>query len=375
MTDGDEFFEEMTRQSKVKVEIVKKYFMAWANVILPSVELRDGKLGYIDLFSGPGVYEDGTKSTPILVLEEALNHPKLSKFFKKRLVTLFNDLNPEFISSLEDRIKNIPKIDQLSNKPIFINDSVGDKTVDFFGKINLIPSLIFIDPWGYKGLSLYLLKSVLKDWGCDCVFFFNYNRINMALNNPAFDDHINAIFGEDRAERLRRNVERLNPKDRELTILETLADAIIELGFPFILPFCFKDASGKKTSHYLLFITKHERGYEIMKEIMAKYSSVSIEGVPSFEYCPATPRQQFLFSFSRPLNDLSKMLLEEFSGKSFKMIEIFRRHHIGKPFIKKNYKDVLYRMEEEGLIKVDPPLSSRKKGTFKDDALVTFPRK
>jgi hypothetical protein len=32
-------------------------------------------------------------------------------------------------------------------------------------------------------------------------------------------------------------------------------------------------------------------------------------------------------------------------------------------------------MEENNLIKVNPPLSARKKGTFKDDSLVTFPEK
>jgi len=76
MTSGEDFFDGMKEQSHVKVEIVKKYFSAWANVLLPSVESRDGKLGYIDLFSGPGKYEDGTKSTPILVIEEAINHPR-----------------------------------------------------------------------------------------------------------------------------------------------------------------------------------------------------------------------------------------------------------------------------------------------------------
>ena len=49
MTSGEDFFDEMKEQSHVKVEIVKKFFLAWANVLLPSVESRDGKLGYIDL--------------------------------------------------------------------------------------------------------------------------------------------------------------------------------------------------------------------------------------------------------------------------------------------------------------------------------------
>ena len=66
------------------------------------------------------------------------------------------------------------------------------------------------------------------------------------------------------------------------------------------------------------------------------------------------------------------MLLDEFQGKSLTMIDIFRRHNVGKPFIEKNYREVLIKMEEEGLIKADPPISARKKGQFGPNVLVTF---
>ncbi len=375
MTSGEDFFEERREQSNVKTEIVRKYFIAWANVVLPSIESRDGKLGYIDLFSGPGIYEDGSKSTPIIVIEEAINHPKLGIKLQKRLVTLFNDANPTFASELQIAIDKIPGIERLRNKPIVMNNLVGDEAVKIFKEINFIPSLFFIDPWGYKGFSLSLLESVLKDWGCDCISFFNYNRINMGLNNPAFKNNINAIFGKKRAAKLRENVLKLNPLDRELTVIEELGLAINELGFPYILPFCFKGIKGKKTSHYLIFISKHYRGYEIMKNIMAKCSPEIDQGVPSFQYCSATNKQQFLFLFNRPLDDLEQMLLDEFKGQSLSMGEIFRRHNIGKPFIEKNYRDVLIQMEQRGRITANPPLDRRRNGTLAKHVLVIFPEK
>jgi len=39
-------------------------------------------------------------------------------------------------------------------------------------------------------------------WGCDCVFFFNYNRINAGINNPGVKKHMDALFGEERADAL-----------------------------------------------------------------------------------------------------------------------------------------------------------------------------
>ena len=69
---------------------------------------------------------------------------------------------------------------------------VGKEIVKMFEQMRLVPTLFFVDPWGYKGLSLSLINSVLKNWGCDCIIFFNYNRINMGLHNEAVEEHMNA---------------------------------------------------------------------------------------------------------------------------------------------------------------------------------------
>ncbi len=71
------FFEESKEQSTIKAEIVANYFWAWAKVILSSVKKRGGNIAYIDLFSGPGRYKDGSKSTPLLILEKAIEDPDL----------------------------------------------------------------------------------------------------------------------------------------------------------------------------------------------------------------------------------------------------------------------------------------------------------
>src|SRR5262245_7944853 len=51
------FFDEQEEQSAVKATIVAKPFCAWARVLLPSIKKRGGKIGYIDLFAGPGRYK------------------------------------------------------------------------------------------------------------------------------------------------------------------------------------------------------------------------------------------------------------------------------------------------------------------------------
>jgi hypothetical protein len=150
------------------------------------------------------------------------------------------------------------------------------------------------------------------------------------------------------------------------------------MGGRFVLPFRFKNDKGTRTSHHLIFVTKHFRGYDIMKGIMAKQSSSSEEGVSSFEYSPATPQQPLLFELfrPRPMNDLKNSLLQTFSGKSLSMGRIYEQHSVDTPYVPKNYKEALRQLEAEGLIITNPPASKRRvvKGevTFGDNVEVTF---
>lgn len=363
----DHFFDETTEQSAVKTAIVSKYFWAWAKVIIPTAKKSPGRIAYIDLFAGPGRYKDGTKSTPVLILEKAVQDADM----RQMLVTMFNDKDEDNSRSLEKAIRELPGIEKLKHQPQISTQEVGTELVKMFEHMRLVPTLFFVDPWGYKGLSLRLVNSVLKDWGCDCIFFFNYNRISMGLNNDLVREHMNALFGQRRADDLRLKMEPLQPHERELVIVEEICQALKEMGGAYVLPFRFKNYLGSRTSHHLIFVSKHPKGYEIMKEIMAQLSSSSEQGVPSFEYSPANKRQPLLFELSRPLDDLEDMLVSDFAGKTLTMQQIYESHNVGRPYIKRNYKDALMKLESNGTIKVEP----HRRGTFGDNVVVTFPPK
>lgn len=123
MSTGN-FFDDQKEQSSVKSNIVSKYFWAWAKIIT-SVQNRnsrpDKRIAYIDLFAGPGRYEDNSKSTPILVLEKAIDDP----IMRERLVTFFNDRNPKNTQSLQKTINELPGIIKLKHQPVIDNIEIG----------------------------------------------------------------------------------------------------------------------------------------------------------------------------------------------------------------------------------------------------------
>lgn len=365
------FFSEITESSEVKSKIVSDYFGAWSTVM--KAHARSERLAYIDLFSGPGRYSCGSKSTPVKVMEKIISDPKLVD----KMVTIFNDVNKDFCNSLKTEFEKIEGFKNIRHKPRILNTIVGDEFLGVFEKMTLVPTLAFVDPWGYKGLSSRLIGSLIKDWGSDCIFYFNYNRINMGITNPLVVEHMDSIFGKERADYLRSIVKDMSPEEREETILNELAESLSNNRKNYVLPFRFIRADGGRTSHYLILVSKHVLGYTIMKGIMYKYSSELIDGVASFSYIPVQNKQLSLLAlYDRPLDTLGDDLLSKFNKKTLTVKNIFDKHHVNTPFILQNYKEALRRLESDNRIIANPPADKRpkRKGILSmgDDVKIIF---
>ena len=73
----------------------------------------------------------------------------------------------------------------------------------------------------------------------------------------------------------------------------------------------------------------------------------------------------------------SHSLLKDFCGRSLSLKALYEEHSVGKPYLLKNYRDVLRKLEHEGKITADPPADRRRKingeVTFNEKVMVTFP--
>jgi len=358
------FFDEQEEQSAVKTAIVVKYFKPWAT-IMTQVAKRP-RIGYVDFYAGPGRFRDGTKSTPLLILEQAIG----SAVFRSRLVTVFNDQNPNFVARLEDEVAALPGVQTLTFKPEFLNRPVDEYYAQYFQAQQTIPLLSFIDPWGYKGLTRQLIEALVKDFGSEAVFFFNYSRINAAINNNLVEPHVSAIFGDERLLRLLAMLRDRLPAERESLLMKELGSVFEEIGAPYLIPFRFQREHGR---HYICFVSKHKRGYSIMKDIMANLGIKDGDGVPKFEYMPTRTTVQLGFELDtdRPILDLPRTLLEKFKGRSLRFQDVVDEHNVGTPFIEPNYRKVLLELEAQGVVNCFP--ANRKPGTLAKHVLISFP--
>lgn len=361
------FYNKMKPHSNVKKTLVNKYFSAWARIM--NVHSKSDKLGYIDLFCGPGKYDSGEESTPIEVMKQILNNEN----YRNKFVTIFNDKSKGNINKLKSEIYKLENINLLKYKPVFLNLELDIKASDIFKDTQIIPSLIFIDPWGYKGVSQELIYSLTKDWGCDAILFFNYNRISSAINNPVVEKHMKALFGEKRYLEL-DDMLKYNRTDKENLIINEFGEAMRDIGIEYVLPFKFKDELRDRTSHYIIFLSKNFTAFKIMKEIMASSSSDSLEGVASFEYIANNNKQlSFLYDYSAPLAELGNDLLHTYAGKSITFEQLFYEHSRNNRFIEKNYREILINLEKEGKIQCNPSTCERRKNTLSKNVKIIFP--
>lgn len=367
------FYDAPEQQSIIKTQLVTKYFGAWSKNMLPRDPRHSQRIAYIDLFSGPGKFADGSPSTPLLILDSAIKDEAL----RTHLVTMFNDRNPKHAEQLEAAINALPGIETLTYRPEVSHTAVGSEMVEMLGSVKLVPTLFFIDPWGYKGLSLDLIGNAIKNWGCDCIFFFNYNRINSGIDNPFVVGPMNELFGAKRADELREQVRGATPNDRQTLIIDALTEALKAVGGTFVLPFEFKSSHGERTSHYVTFVSKDFLGYHLMKEVMFGLSSDDSE-VRSFEYVPVkSPQLALELNLDEPYSiaALKEALARKCAGQAVEVRQVYKNHSVDTPYTLRNFKDAILQLEDEARVAVDIPPDKRvRKGevTLGDKRTVTF---
>jgi three-Cys-motif partner protein len=347
-----EFFKKLRESSRIKQKIVIQYFVAYNRVM--ARDPRE-KVGFADLFSGPGIYTDSDgvtqNSIPVLVCEAVVRE----ELFRRKVHLWFNDGDRDNYEQLKTTISSIPGIQDLQYKPTIGNKVVDAGWIDILSRLR-VPTLVFLDPCGYKGLSLNLIAAALKGFGNDCIFFFNYSRINMKLELEMMNESIDEFFGSERAKTLRRDIKHRSRSERKRIILDAVGSAIVQAGgHPQF--FTFKSDTGR-TSHHLVYASKSLKAGEMMKRILVSASSEITEGVGSGEYNPRI--QDMSGSLFSGLYEVEDRLLSTYAGREISFDALLQAEATMTQYTESNYRDALLKLEGEGRIIMDPPAENRR---------------
>jgi len=348
----DSFFKLKRNSSEIKSEIFVKYFKFWCGVLLFAQKYKTiDQLLYIDLFSGPGRYANGDSSTPIKILDSVIASKNSQIDLDKSVRTFFNDEKKKLVDTLEKHISSLTYFNQLTHKPVILNKSVSKDLLSQLLRKG-VPSLTFIDPFGYS-YSMEILLNSVKEWGSDLFMLFNINRIRAAIMNPVVEGLMNEIFQQELQVIRSYYAKETNPYKREEFIISKFENLFKNRGY-LVFKFRIYFPSKDQTSHYLYLVSKVKLAYLKIKEIMKIYSDYQPDGVPLFS--ANTPQQNPIFypeleDFS--IHHLERDLISKKSIFNNKTVEIiYSDHCINTNYIKENYKSAFANLHNNGKIKI-----------------------
>lgn len=349
-----QFFEKQTLSSRIKASIVSEYFPSYCKIIVRKHLPKE--IRYIDLFAGPGVYEDGNPSTPILIANHCFN----DTFLRQNVKMIFND-NTYHNELKTNFLEKFPE-GTFSHKPHFGKSTVGNcKEITQFLTQNThnethneYPALLFIDPFGYKGIETQVLAQFLKNWGNEVFLFINTKRIHPALENNKFELLMNDLFPT--------SLQKIK-KDRryKATVSERLNLIIDVLGHEyenllkekiFYTAFKFQEEDIETTSHYILHLTKGARGYDLIKTIYNDFANVGtiFDGINTYTFDAKkfdNPVKELFDVSSMNIDKLKDELYQEFRGKIVLAHNLFDLHHTKGLYSRNHYTIALRRLVDE----------------------------
>lgn len=258
--------------SRAKVDLLGAYLKRYLPIIQQSGHAK--RLQLLDLFCSEGIYQNGGKGSPFIILEaikEQNGKPVRNGKRRSPYRVVFNDYDAAKITKLQSHV-SASKLDQLPNVEVLYRQK------DYKDIVDKLPSymrghedeefFIFIDPYGYKEIEAAEIKRLLSTGNSEVLLF-----------QPT--QSMYRFVGGQRPDNLERFIEEVLPD--ETATYETVFDFIdaIKSGFQlymgpnaFVDTFTIRRDAG--TTYTLFFFSQHIRGFEKMLE--AKWELDKEEG-------------------------------------------------------------------------------------------------
>jgi three-Cys-motif partner protein len=270
--DDRAHFEEYKEQTRIKHEILTKYLKPYFGIRAKGAHKN---LVYIDGFAGAGQYqsESGpTAGSPLLALSV---FERLADGVGGRVTPIFIEKDPELFAQLQTAVAaHHPTLQGLREPDVVLGtfESEMDNLWKVLGEggASLAPSFLFADPCGVSGLAFRTLVRYLKQGDGEALLFFNYDGVTRIAGlgfKPGAA--LSQLLGSD--DRARELIDALagNSVDREDTIVSFYLDALAsDVPDLFSTAFRIESEQKKKTSHYLIHLTRNALGFRVMKEVM-----------------------------------------------------------------------------------------------------------
>jgi three-Cys-motif partner protein len=366
---------EIEPHTKAKHELLRRYLGAWFPILTSSGWNR--RVIFLDGFAGPGIYSNGEPGSPIIALDTLVNHPYFAKLNHTEFVFLFVEAENERFVSLEHEIARFwsgHPGGQPGNVLVrTYNATFAEVATDLVSftrdeKKQLAPMFAFVDPFGWSGVPLALIRDLLAFDKCEVLFNFMYDSVNRFVTDerPGVARHFAELFGTTEAEY--RAAESMTGDERKGFLRSLYVQQLRDVGgFRHVRSFELVDVDRGRTAYYLVFGTRYPKGLEVMKDAMW-----ALDPVTGARFAGLAGAQQMLFAAEVDIAPLRTAILQRFAGQLVSVDQIEQFVIEDTDYKTTHYKKAVLRdLEDRGIISCE---SDRKKRlTYPKGTMLRFP--
>lgn len=261
------------QHSEIKVRVLRLYLERYLNVLTLSKYVGD--IYIHDLFCGEGIYEEGGKGSPITILETINSihlNSRLSNHRTGHFICHFNDFDSQKVDKLKEEIRKANLFRSEMGKLHFTKEDYQTLLPKIIRKVNSLTkekAFIFIDPYGYKDISIKDIEALLKCRKTEVLLFLPTQfmfRFEKKGTPESLKEFINELVPE----------EKWPNSHTGIAFIENLRDAFRKaIGGNFFVD-SFIITRDKNQFFCLFFFTSHIYGFDRMLD--AKWEIDEEEG-------------------------------------------------------------------------------------------------
>jgi hypothetical protein len=239
---------------------------------------------------------------------------------------------------------------------------------------NLAPTFALIDPFGFAGAPLAILRRIMANPHCECLISFMYESINRFVGHPeaAIQAHFDELFG---TEEWRRLIVEADPARRRVGLVELYQRQLMgTVGAKYVRTFEMVN-TGNRTEYFLYFASNSLQGLSKMKQAMWKADPVGGQVFSDL----TDPRQMVLLDQASDLLTLQGLLGDRFRARGWVDISEVERFVLeGTPYSEAIHlrRQTLGRMEKAKAQRIEvrrPPGRRDRPGEYPAGTRIRFP--
>ena len=266
MKTESEFFKAKRTWSRIKDQIIGSYLVPYLN----KVSKLGKKIVIVDAFAGPGIFEDGSKGSPLIICDIAEKH------VREEYLGISANRDKESHKKLEIALKKYIE----GKKAITILGSAQDLLEELKNIVGNATLLIYLDPFGLKGCEFKLLEPYLgrdKRFSTEIVINMSMPTLHrlstrkaikeerISLRSEKLNQALTEILGGEYWKEIMWS--NLPAEDKEKNVVEKYVNMLRKY-LPYV-GFCpVREKLGKRVKYYMIFASRHPDALLLMNDIM-----------------------------------------------------------------------------------------------------------